>query len=401
MSVLQSHIEALLRDPISEPLADRLRVIARSAGAYREFAEVLRRRSELLVDQHEYSLAVDSLLESARTYEEDLADRESAVRHYARILELKQDHRCAMYSLCSLLHEQGRWEELLAAIRERQQVARSPGERTTLHLFAAEVLSERLDRWPDAFDETKAAVLMSPRNLRSMRRLEALGARLGRMEDVSVVIGDLILQHDDPGVRAALSLRLAEIHLGAIDDRARAVAYLRAAVEDAGGDAARVSDLEDVARERDRIDELSERLERDTEDRRTGPAYVRMRRELARLYEYEMRDPYRALLNLSRAALAAPGDRELLDDLIRVGRVAQAVGQVADTLERVARRTKSPLLATFLWLRVGKLYRDELDNPQNALRAFRKVLEFDPQHGHAQACIDRLVDNLYRGARMH
>src|SRR6185436_12508514 len=120
------------------------------------------------------------------------------------------------------------------------------------------------------------------------------GERTNRVSEVAVVIGDLILHQEDPRVRAALSLRLAELHLGPLADPKRALAYLRAALADDGGNPEILSEIEDVFRERARFDELAEVLEEAAKDRRVGPHRVRLERELARIYELELSDLFLA-----------------------------------------------------------------------------------------------------------
>lgn len=388
---LVQHIEALRRDPTSLAAANGVRTEARAQGALREYASAFHERGVLLAARRDKKEAISSLVEAALIYEEELEDLENAAIAYENVLQIEHEHRRALFALGLLLHDLGRWEDLIALYRRRLDQSNDDGERTTLHLYVAELLSEHLDDHHAAFEEVMAASRLAPRNIRIIGRLEKLGERTSRISEVAVVIGDLILHQDDPRVRAALSLRLAELHLGPLADQQRALSYLRSALADDGGNPEILSEIEDVFRERARFDELAEILEEAAKDRRVGPHRVRLERELARLYELELGDLKRALGALTRAAKVSFEDRELLDEVLRVGLISSNLEPVAATFEDVLRRTDNGLLRTYLRLKLGHIYATQLDRPVDAVRVYTAILEDDPTHREALRRMEKLA----------
>lgn len=383
LSELGEDIEALRRDPESDDHADVVRRKAREGGALGPYADAFAERGILLGQRGLAAEAISSFVEAALIYEEELEQLDSAAELYRKVLELDQDHRRALFALGLLLHDLGRWDDLIALYRRRIEQCRDDGERTTLHLYVAELLSERFLDDNAAFNEVTTAARLAPRNIRIISRLETLGERTGRIDEVAVVIGDLILNQEDPRVRAALSLRLAELHLGPLDDPKRALACLRAALQDDGGNPEILSEVEDVFRERARFDELAEILEEAAKDRRIGPHRVRLERELARIYELELNDPRRALLAMTRALKNAPGDRELMDEVLRLGLSTSEMAIVAETYEEVADSTDNALLRTYVRLKLGHIYAGTLGRLDDAVRVYWAILEDDPSHKEA------------------
>lgn len=388
---LVQHIEALRRDPTSIAAANGVRTEARAQGALREYASAFHERGVLLAARRDKKEAISSLVEAALIYEEELEDLENAAIAYENVLQIEHEHRRALFALGLLLHDLGRWDDLIALYRRRLEQSSDDGERTTLHLYVAELLSEHLDDHHAAFEEVMAASRLAPRNIRIIGRLEKLGERTSRISEVAVVIGDLILHQDDPRVRAALSLRLAELHLGPLADQQRALTYLRSALADDGGNPEILSEIEDVFRERARFDELAEILEEAAKDRRVGPHRVRLERELARLYELELGDLKRALGALTRAAKVSFEDRELLDEVLRVGLISANLEPVAATFEDVLRRTDNGLLRTYLRLKLGHIYASQLDRPVDAVRVYTAILDDDPTHREALRRMEKLA----------
>jgi tetratricopeptide (TPR) repeat protein len=390
LSQLERHVAALLGDPTSEDAARSVRETARAEKAFAEYAQAFSNRADLLAERGQKHLAIDSLVEAALVYEEELNDLQTAVDRYRRVLEIEEDHRRAMFALGTLLHDLSQWDELIALYRHRLTRCKDDGERTTLHLYIAELLSERLNDAHAAFEEVKTASRLAPQNIRIISRLQQLGERTQHVEEVAVVIGDLIMNQDDPKIRAALSLRLAELHLGPLNDHQRALAYLKAAMVDDGGNPEILQGVEDVFRERKRFDELAEVLELTATDRREGPHRIRLERELARIFELELEDYPRALQALNRALKIYPGDRELLDEVMRIGLVGGELGTVAQIYEWVTATADNALLKTYLRLKLGHIYANVLSQHADATRVYWAILDDEPSHLEARRRLMKL-----------
>ncbi|MFO0725268.1 MAG: hypothetical protein U1E65_15910 [Myxococcota bacterium] len=394
MSELGEHIEALRRDPTSAEAARQVRDGARAEGALRAYAEAFAERGRSLAERGHAEDAEASLIEAALVYEEELDDLAAGVELYRTVLDLDPAHRRALIALGLLLHDLGRFDDLAALYRWRLERSSDDGERTTLYLYLAEILADRLGDENRAFEEVMKAARLAPQNIRIITRLERLGDRAGRLSDVVVVIGDLIMHQEDARVRAALSLRLADLYMGPLGDPQRAISYYRSALADDGGNPELVSKVEDVFRERERFDQLAELLESAAGERRVGPQVVRLERELARIYETELNDRRRALNALTRAAKAFPDDRELLDEVMRLGLSIGAMDAVAATFDEVSQSTSNALLKTYLWLKLGHLYAGVLDRPHDAMRCYEAILAEDPHHKEARRRLGNLCERV-------
>ncbi len=363
---------------------------ARAEGAFAEYAQAFTQRGERLAERGQSNAAIDAWVEAALIYEEELEDQIAAAERYRGVLEIRGDHKRSLFALGLLYHDLGRWDDLIALYRGRLSDSLDDGERTTLHLYIAELLSERKENDNAAFEEVVTAARLAPQNLRIITRLEHLGERTQRLEEVAVVLGDLILHQEDAKIRAALSWRLAELHLGPLNNPQRALAYLRSALMDDGGNPEILSEVEDAFRERARFDQLAAVLEEVTKDRREGPHVVRLERELARIYELELDDSARAMAAMVRGLKHTPEDREMLDEVMRLGLIGGDLAGVAETFEWVCGKTDNTLLKTYLRLKLGHIYANVLGQHQDAVRVYWSILEEEPSHKEARRRLIKL-----------
>ena len=392
-------VEALRRDPESTDAAETLRRRAREAGAYDLYAEAFEERGERLLEKEVPELAIESWFESALIFEENVQNLPRAAQVYQRILSVVPWDRRALFALGLVLYDQQHWDDLIALYKERLSRTDDDGERTTLQHYVAELLADKKDDPHGAFETLKEVAARSPWNLRILSRLEKLGERTGRIEEVVIAIGDMLLHQENPKIRAALSLRLGELHLGPIDDPQRALTYLRSALVDDGGNPEVIEEIEDFFRDRARFDQLAQFLEEAMKDRRIGPHRVRLERELARIYEYELEKPNLALQALVRALKLVPDDRDLIDEVLRLGLLAPDLELVANTYEALVRQTANPLMAQLLRLRLGQLYWEHLDSSEDARRIYEEILEIEPGHLEARRRLERLPGVRERSAR--
>ena len=397
---MASHIAALSRDPTSSQAAEAVRSSARQTGAFRAYAEAFAERGESLWARGEREVALEAWIEAALVSEEDVGDLPQAAMLYERVLDVDPDHRRALFALGLVLHDLQRWEELIALYRRRLARTSDEGERATLLLYVAELLQDKKNDPHAAFEVLMDAIARAPQSLRTLSRLEELGEQTKRLDEVAIAIGDMLLHQEDPHLRAALSLRLADMYLGPLDNPSRALVHLRSALYDDGANPDVLGEIEDVFRERARFDELAALLEEVTQDGRIGPHRVRLELELARIYEHELDDPTRALAALIRALEGLPEDRELLDEVLRLGMAEGDVSSVARAFERTLRGTNNRLLATYLRLKLGHIYAELLEQVEEAKRVYGEILELEPDHEEAAQSLRALRDRMREGPSM-
>lgn len=395
MSDLDQDLEAFLAEPASEPRFHRLLDRATRGARFDVVASAWAAWAEALAQRDLRAEAARAFSTAASVHREDRADAAAADSAYRRALALEPLDRSALYGLALLLHAESGWSELVRLFRERAPRVDAAADGVVYHLYAAEVLEEQLDDPSSALDELVAALRAAPGDLSLVPRLMELAERSGRAQDAAVALGEMMIQAEEAEVRAALSYRLAQIHLGPLPQKDRALAYLRSALVELDEDPSRIADVEDAAMLREHLDPLEARFSDRAPHRRPPPQPVRLERELARMYERD-HDHRRALMALTRALDHSPEDRELQEEVMRLGLIADDLDRVAETFERVVERTDNALLRSFLRLRLGHLYGQALRRPGEAVRVYTALLAEEPGHTEARRRLEPLLERLGR-----
>ena len=333
---------------------------------------------------------VATLLNAASLSTKGKRPPEEIVSLYQTILEIDPHHREAVFALGVLYFDLNRPKDLIALYRKRIQKTDNLGEKVSLHLYIAEALDSQLSEHEAAFMEVVTAARLDPRNLRIINQLEKLGRRANRDQEVTVVLGELLLHAVDPHIRAGLALRLAELCLSSFDQPERALAYYRSALFDDGGDPTILQEIKDVFHETHRFVELGRHLDEVSRDRRTSPPRSRMQQELVHLYREDQSNPTRALETLLHSIKQNPDDRRLLDEMSELANANSDYELLAEALKEIISCSRNPLLVHFAHRRLGQLYINTLNDPQKAIQVYEELLDQHPNHLEVLHCLGQL-----------
>ena len=311
---------ALDEDPSDDSVLADLERLARELGRWERLAEVLGREAGTTPDT---TLGATLFRRLARIYEQELNDDARAIDAFVAA-ETRDDTPETLLALDRLYLRTERWAELLEVLDRRVATSADPAERTDLLLRLGKLHVERFDDGRGAFVAFKEILDQDPSDARALAAMEALGTRDALARDVLDVLDDSFRQN------------------GALD---------------------RLAGLYDI---RIRLAE-------------TDPERIRLLNDAARIWEDELHDPARALINVRRVFELDPSDDRMLDEVERLAEAAndwEGVRGVIDVaiksgaVEGQRKRT--------LALRAAEWYRDRLGDPAAEERSLRWALEVDP-----------------------
>jgi tetratricopeptide (TPR) repeat protein len=331
---------------------------------------------------------------------------DDAVRALGRVLELRPEHAQARLSLERVLEQEGRHRELLDLLRDRIARTQTAAERIALHVRAAGLQDARLDDPEGAVDTIEALLAESPTAPEAVTVLEQLAesraALRGRIFDLLQPIyeatGNVARQvavvewrlsvNEDPARRHELFAglaRLLETMPGGADYAFRALC--RAVAEPGPADALRELDAE-LARLAGQL-AIPAALAQALVSAAASPALasdvdrrVQLHVRAGRL-QLEVGDPARAA-EVLRAALELRADDDealgLLDHaLVRLGHHEDLRRVLERRIDVCPEDTERVELAR----RLATLLEDVLVQSEAAQRAWRAVLELEPQDREA------------------
>ncbi|MFO7565124.1 MAG: tetratricopeptide repeat protein [Enhygromyxa sp.] len=354
-------------DPSNEGAMSALEAIYTSTRRWDDLSEVYRRRLDVAPDD---AARLATLRGLARLQEVQLRDLDAAVETYDRILALEPEDLPALDALANILRGRGEWQRLAEVLQRKLELPLGSGDTRPIEPSDLPVLFElshvraaRLAQTEQAIAGFLKIIELEPLHRASVEALEEI-YRADPSTAVTIMRGLLpYYRRVGDRVREAEAM---EVLLAAIDPD-----------EEAGDDPA--------ARERRREQQAQLAAIYEQMPERRGEA-LRIYADLFRddAADWEGRQLLQRLgRNLAQMQLVAEAYTAVLGDIAKRAAEAEAEGRALERAESNLRRD--------LLLELGAIWRDDLQQPLEAERAYAEILERDETHQAAYEALEALL----------
>jgi tetratricopeptide (TPR) repeat protein/DNA-directed RNA polymerase subunit F len=342
---IAAYERALELDPRSAFTIDRLIELYEPRDAARRLVELYHQRVELS-EPDEADLRYDLNLAAATRYEKSLANPREAIGALSAALDARPSDPAVLKNLERLYRAEEMWHELLENLKLQAAAAETKDARVALRRDIGDLYAGKLDTPSDALEQY----------------------RLLLDEEA----GDEHASHASHAIHAILAIGEAQdgLRLEAAD-----------ALEPVLRAASRHADLVTVL-------ELRLRAQSEPADR------ARTLRTIASVYDADLSRPADAVTALLRALEDAPDDPFLHQEIERLAEPAQAFGRYADTLAQRAAGIFDTAIATDLFVRLGRVAEEKLEDDARAVDAYVKAIEHAGDKPELLAALDRLYGRL-------
>jgi tetratricopeptide (TPR) repeat protein len=363
--------------------------LARAAGRHRELIGVFREVAPRLLDAE---LQRDVYMRVADTALTNLDDPATAREYFEKALENQPDFAPALDALESLHESTQKWDELLAVLRRKVELAEAEEARKALLHKVARIQEERRDDRAGAI-EAYESILGSGFDADSAAALERLYARGARWDDLANLL-ESQLTRDGADV-AALHHRLGRVAMDHLGDTERAFEHFHAVLDQGGDHETTVAALEELGQRPElaaRVATMLEPIYRSRMDmpKLIGALEARIAAEddprgridllarLATLYEENLGDLARALDTHARIFREDPTDRATWETLDRLARATAAYPTLAEvyatTLDGITVDDDNSADLSFV---AARLLDERVRDTARARRFYRRTLAFD------------------------
>ncbi|HEY3358841.1 MAG TPA: SIR2 family protein [Polyangia bacterium] len=360
------------------------------AGAYDALGDALyagERFDELeeMVVQHvghetEPAKLVELWLLVADLQETRLGRPADAIASYLKALELEPDSGDALAALERVYRKQGHWRDLAGLLEKRANLALDPASAAALRHEVGELRAERLDDLPGAIGILEAVLADHPGRVATLRTLEKLYDRGGRVDDYLRTLERMVEAVDSDDERLLLLRRLA----AELEDKdggvRRAIECLERVLTIAPSDLEAYRGLARLLRREGRLPDLADLLGRHLAATDAPAQRRELYEHLGRLYEEELGDVAHAVDAYENLA-GLPGDADAaLAALTRLHERAGDHAKVAETALRRAENQTDLTLRADLIAQAALVAAKHLHDEETAERQFAKALELAPGH---------------------
>ena len=398
-----SYQAVLEDDPVDAHALASLDSLYQKTKDWEAYAEVLRRRIELDVNEGEL---IDLKFRLAKAEEEHLSRPAVALENYREILFLDADHEGARAALEGMLENtelrgesasileniyevREDWEKLVRALEILALSSTDASRRVELLRKIAATTSTRIGDQSRAFDAQARAVREDPSIPESREELESLAEVASAWDKLVALYNEVAANLDDPGLARDYWLRLA-----GIEERLGRVAEAAESYEKILGldptDAEALASMDALYRRTGRWEDLIGVYRKRIELAETGTEREALYAQMAGVYEERLGKPdeatlaYREVLTLDPTSQLALGALESLFTRQRMW------SELAENLETRLGLAESEEEQIRLMLRLASLREKEMGYPDNAIEGYRQVLERDPANAEALEALERL-----------
>ncbi|MCB9729140.1 MAG: tetratricopeptide repeat protein [Deltaproteobacteria bacterium] len=329
-------------------------------------------------------------------YETRLDDAASAFKHFDAAFRQQPDDAELLRRLEHLASQLERWSELADAVEAVLPALDDRSRRTDLLLHAAQIREVKTGEPERAVASLRQVLADQPDHRAALMGLRRLHRARGDEQDLAEVTAALARITPGGEQRSALwsELLLLATRLGDDDLRVEA-ARAKAAGED--GD---IEELAKVYEEAGRFDALADLLAERAEVVGSAPERAALRMRLGRLREERLgdlegaTDAYTDALDQDAEAVGA------FDALKRIYRQREDWGGLFGLVARRAEGLGESAEAAGLWTELGALADTHLDNQPEAIRAYERALELDPDAADARDALIQIFQARHRPAEL-
>jgi tetratricopeptide (TPR) repeat protein len=350
-------------------------------------------------------------------YERELGDIPRAIDTYTKILELDPDDLQALSRLDVLYEQAKNWNELLSVLTRESEMTGDPNEAISFQYRIAELYEKHLEDVPRAVELYREILGRQPDHEPTLRALEGLkdGDKdpLGAaavLEPVYEATSDwprLIRVHEvqvkratDPFQKVELLHRIARLFEDALGDHASAFdTYARALPLDDGNEQT-LGNIERLAMAVNRWPAVATlydaQLDKLAENEDSRDRFVELGLRNAQVFEVQLEDVDGAIARYRRVVDADPENHGAIRALDRLYGQAEKWSELAAILAREAEIAQSPDEVLELKYRLGQVQQTRLGNLDEAIAAYRDVINAAPEH---QATVEALEGLFSSGSK--
>ncbi len=388
------HQRVLFEDPLNEQSTAETERLAGSLGQWEQLANSL---ADVLEQRAKADVRVSIGKRLARMYENEIGDVQRAVETYLFVLGADREDAESLEAVDRIYTEHGASEALQEVLARRVAVTRDPRDLVELQFRRAQVLENDLGRIDeavglythilDAIDAEHEASIHALSNI-YIEKQDWTNLSKTFDRELKVVLGDT--------GRADVLAKQARIAEQYLRDDARAIQLWREVLELRGEDHEALNALGQLYGKGERWTELADVLDREAGVVPDDESRVQIFSDLGRVWYAKLRNERNAVDNWQRVLDIDPTNTTALFALAEIQRAGGHTQELVDTLLRVievgAAELEDSILET-VYMQLGELYERTLQQPYDAVDAYRKALDLNPRNFAAMDALEGIHTN--------
>jgi golgin subfamily B member 1 len=404
-SAFDTYARALSQDPSSESTQEGLDRLARATGRFADLARVF---ETLAGVQQDAELASTLFTMSARVYEADLGDVESAVRHYRKVLEIDPRNLAAAESLDRIFRAAERYQELSQILQQKADILDDTNEKKSALFQAASIEEDVLERHDQAIAVYGKVLDLDGEDLRAIDALVKLYLNLARWSDLLAVYAKKADLVSDAQEKKVIYYQIGAVFERELNDVPRSIDTYQRVLEIDPDDIQALGRLDVLYQTAQNWPELLSVLQREAELAQDPAEGISYQYRIAELYERHLDDTARAI-ELYRDLLQQMADhqptltalegikggtKDPLGAALVLEPIYDATGEwhrLISVLEVQVKAAEDPYARVELLHRVARLHEEMLGDHKSAFETYARAVGADIANDDSLSNFERLA----------
>jgi tetratricopeptide (TPR) repeat protein len=388
---------ALDIEPHTPQDLDRMAAIFQANEAWQDAVTVLEQGADLKEADAE---KIETLLEVASIWKDKIGRPLGAAPAYQKILELDPIHEEAFRAAEEIYRENKEWRRLTTLLEGRLVHIREKKDRVALINEIAEIYETHLGQKELAFARYCAAFREDFSEATVLVKLESLAEETEDYDTLLEVLEDATEEVTSGSAAVSLYSKIAGIYRARLGQTEKAEEWLQKAVELDKREVSSLDSLSELYRDQERWDDLIKVLETkydrsdDLEERKD------IRAQIALLQEERLERVDLAIESFRRIVELDGRDARAIQSLIRLYQQEERWLELIQVLRRAAEQAEEREVATNHLFNIASIYETELNTDEDAIEAYRSVIEEDPTHAESLKALERIYTRLDRWSEL-
>ena len=330
----------------------------------------------------------------ARVYEEELSDVVRAEETYRFALGVRETDEESLEALDRIYVEHGAHEALSSILQKRIVAADVPADLVDLHFRLGQVLENDLGQTERAIQVySKVLEDLEPEHEESMAALQEIYTRKQDWKalfsvfekEIDVVFGDTN--------RADITAKMAHLASSKLNDDDLSISLWKKVLDLRGEDPEALNALGNIYAEQENWAELVEVLEREVNVADDDMLRIHIYNDLGSIWYEKLERDRNAIDNYERVLDIDPGNTDALFRISEIHRAGNQIHELVDTFHRiidVGAATLEEAQLESVYMQLGHLYGEELQQPMDAVDAYNRAIEANPRNFDAMDALEHI-----------
>ena len=371
------------RDVISE-----LERLAEETDAWEELVGVYEDEVENIDDQQ---LALRMYLKIANINDEALQDTEEAILNYQEALKIETHNSAALGALDRLYRQERDWAALVDVLARKVEVMDDQREQITLLSRMSTIWEKELENLEEAIYAYRQILAIDPENHNSLNALQRLYEETGQWNELYSICQLRIEAVDSATERGKLHKKMASLCAGPLERSEEAITLFEEALQTNSRDEESLSALEQLYAQTERWDDLVKTAHALLDVVSGVERKKELYRTLGLTYTHHVVDEDQAEESWSKVLDLDPKDLDALGALRDIYQHREHWDDLVMVLRRLIPLQEEDENTLALYLQLASIYQEQLEDMDDAIASWRRVIELDPMHVQALETLEALL----------